>query len=159
MPVRRFCSACGEKLKAHRRTLFLSSLCARCAPRYRASRLARFGLLAFALFGSYFVGWLNHAQQSVNFIGTPLDPQSVNNYFANRQSIAGIAEPNPAAAQPAKPQEDETYTLCGAPTKAGHPCRRKVKGWGYCYQHRDKYGQKPLPPETKLEQQAQNRTN
>ncbi|MCH3883266.1 MULTISPECIES: DUF5763 domain-containing protein [Tenacibaculum] len=27
-------------------------------------------------------------------------------------------------------------TLCGARTKSGKSCRRKVKGTGYCYQHR-----------------------
>ncbi|HKG98652.1 MAG TPA: hypothetical protein VKA97_12595, partial [Pyrinomonadaceae bacterium] len=29
--------------------------------------------------------------------------------------------------------------VCGAPTKSGRPCRRKVKGGGYCWQHRDKF--------------------
>src|SRR5215813_11887220 len=107
MSERRFCSACGEKLKAQRRTLFSSSLCTRCAPHFRAFRLTRFGLFALAIFGSYFVGWLNHSQRPVNLIGSQLDPQSVHNYFANRQSITGMAEANPASAQPAKSQEDE----------------------------------------------------
>jgi hypothetical protein len=29
-------------------------------------------------------------------------------------------------------------SLCGAPTKSGKPCRRRVKGGGRCYQHRQK---------------------
>lgn len=41
---------------------------------------------------------------------------------------------------PAKTQTvqlEEVTHLCGAPTKSGHPCRRKVKGTtGYCWQHR-----------------------
>jgi hypothetical protein len=28
--------------------------------------------------------------------------------------------------------------ICGAPTKRGRPCRRKVKGEVRCWQHRDK---------------------
>jgi hypothetical protein len=29
-----------------------------------------------------------------------------------------------------------TTTLCGAKTKSGKSCKRKVKGGGYCYQHK-----------------------
>ena len=29
-----------------------------------------------------------------------------------------------------------TTPLCGAKTKSGKSCRRKVKGGGYCYQHK-----------------------
>jgi hypothetical protein len=36
--------------------------------------------------------------------------------------------------------------ICGAPTKSGRPCRRKVKDGGYCWQHRDKSGVKSQHP-------------
>jgi hypothetical protein len=28
--------------------------------------------------------------------------------------------------------------ICGAPTRSGRPCSRRVKGGGFCWQHRDK---------------------
>jgi len=33
------------------------------------------------------------------------------------------------------PQQSTTLSLCGARTKSGGSCRRKVKGGGRCYQH------------------------
>lgn len=33
-------------------------------------------------------------------------------------------------------RSSSTSSLCGARTKSGRPCRRKVKGGGYCYQHK-----------------------
>jgi hypothetical protein len=30
----------------------------------------------------------------------------------------------------------EQVGICGAPTKSGKPCRRRVKGGGRCWQHR-----------------------
>ena len=36
--------------------------------------------------------------------------------------------------------------ICGARTRTGKPCRRKVKSGGYCWQHRDQStGKKPSP--------------
>jgi hypothetical protein len=32
--------------------------------------------------------------------------------------------------------QQKTTSICGARTKSGKACRRKVKGGGYCYQHR-----------------------
>jgi hypothetical protein len=32
--------------------------------------------------------------------------------------------------------------ICGARTKSGKSCQRKVKGGGYCWQHREKLGEK-----------------
>lgn len=34
--------------------------------------------------------------------------------------------------------------VCGAPTKSGKPCQRRVKGGGYCWQHRGKYDEKAV---------------
>jgi hypothetical protein len=33
-------------------------------------------------------------------------------------------------------------SVCGAPTRSGKPCRRRVRGGGYCWQHREKLGSK-----------------
>ncbi|QTE22676.1 DUF5763 domain-containing protein [Polaribacter cellanae] len=38
---------------------------------------------------------------------------------------------------PKKPASSKSKTsLCGAKTKSGKACKRKVKGGGYCYQHK-----------------------
>ncbi len=156
MFIRRYCTACGDKLKPVRRRLFSHSLCAVCAPQSRASRLALVGLCILVITISFVIGRLSLSQKPITLIGTQLETPNLES-FTSRQSMTGQ---QPATAPATKTQQTETFSLCGAPTKAGHSCRRKVKDWGYCYQHRDKYGRKPLPPEKKAEPQpTQNSTN
>lgn len=87
--------------------------------------------LAFAI-GRY------SGPRTVYLIGTPLEP------IATAEPDAGAAVNATRENQPTS-STDETVRICGAPTKTGKPCQRKVKGGGYCYQHRDKYGQKNAP--------------
>lgn len=49
-------------------------------------------------------------------------------------SLASRADDPPSSARSSGSSAESS--LCGAPTKKGGPCRRKVKGGGYCYQHR-----------------------
>lgn len=151
MSVKRFCAACGAKLKPPRRNFLLPSLCADCAPQERGSRLMLVALFAFAIVGGYVAGSLRHTPAPAPFIGSQLDLSGMGSSFASPQSIREAAKGQATKTSTGTPDKEESWSLCGAPTKAGHPCRRKVKGWGYCYQHRDKYGQKPLPPEKKAE--------
>jgi hypothetical protein len=53
----------------------------------------------------------------------PSDPQ-------NRSS-------NPPPAKTTTPPHSQTVEICGAPTRSGKPCQRRVKGGGRCWQHRD----------------------
>jgi hypothetical protein len=60
----------------------------------------------------------------------------------DRASSPNQSESNPDQA-PAKTtsrskSKKEYVGICGAPTKSGKPCRRKVRGGGRCYQHRGK---------------------
>jgi len=70
-------------------------------------------------------------------IGTPIDLRSA------RQSADRIADPatgvnkGTGSELSANSSTRSVETICGAPTKSGRPCRRKVKGGGYCWQHRN----------------------
>jgi hypothetical protein len=55
----------------------------------------------------------------------------------SRPANAHLETAPPSQAQtPPKPAENEVLSICGAPTRSGAPCQRKVKGGGRCYQHR-----------------------
>lgn len=137
MTTAKFCSACGELLKAPRAGLALMRAhCGRCAPRFRAwqfLRITNFVLLLVIAFG---VGRYLTPQRPHYLIGTPIDPAP-----AEPDRDAGHATPTASQAATAAHSAD-TMARCGAPTRSGKPCRRMVRGGGYCYQHRDKNGQR-----------------
>jgi hypothetical protein len=139
MHTPKFCSECGEVLKANRARLATGrAYCDPCAPRFRALRFLKVASLALFIIVAFAIGRYGTPPRTIYLIGTPIEP---------------IATAEPSATSAANPASsshemrttnaaDESVTLCGAPTKSGKPCQRKVKGGGYCYQHRDKYGQK-----------------
>ena len=89
-------------------------------------------LIVFA-FGS---GRYLAPQRTVYLIGTPIEPLAAAEPDARANARASSSTHEARAAS----STDEVVTICGAPTKSGKPCQRKVKGGGYCYQHRDRYG-------------------
>jgi hypothetical protein len=101
--------------------------------------------LALWSIGSFTFGRYTAPAKPFNFIGTPVDPGAI---VAPAQSAKAMLQASPGTSLTTS--ADEFITTCEAPTKAGHPCRRKVHGWGYCWQHRDKFGKKPLPKEPEL---------
>ena len=146
MGTMKFCSGCGRELKAKRRGFRpFRAFCPRCAPswrRIRHLRVAAFGLL---LTGSFVLGRYSYTPEPLYLIGTPVDSQSARAQSAIRQNGVAVTGDGKSIPQNQKQQPDPTdaaETLCGAPTKSGRPCRRKVRGGGYCYQHRDKSKQK-----------------
>lgn len=61
-----------------------------------------------------------------------VDPPAVNNIPPSSNSQSGA----PITRQPAKrPNADEPASYCGAETKKGTPCSRRVKGNTRCFQH------------------------
>ena len=52
--------------------------------------------------------------------------------LANGYCFQHTKQENSSATTPRK----STVSTCGARTKSGKPCRRKVKGGGFCYQHK-----------------------
>jgi glutathione peroxidase len=51
-------------------------------------------------------------------------------------AIANALKANEGEAEPPTEKPMAEVGLCGAPTKAGGTCKRKVKGGGRCYQHK-----------------------
>jgi hypothetical protein len=129
-----FCSECGEKLIAKSRRLRGRAFCKKCAPALWRARFLSIAALAVLTAISFAAGRYTGSGKPFYFIGTPHDlaPDS-----------ARLAENNSPPAQqtvePVKTESAETGSaLCGAPTKTGGACRRRVRGGGYCFQHRDK---------------------
>ena len=149
MRTANFCSNCGEQLKANRARVFSArSYCLRCAPRFRLSRLVMIVSFAGCLIIGYAYGRYSTPRQPFYLLGTPIDPITNSNQRSetNAQANANKANANKSATPNSPLPEsstDEVVKLCGAPTKSGRPCRRKVVGGGYCWQHRDKYRKKP----------------
>jgi hypothetical protein len=121
----KFCSSCGERVESKRASLLpFRSFCRRCLPRLARARL----LFALALLscaaGGFITGRLTASRRPFYFIGTTMDSGAVPHAPGDR---APQAAPAPTAL---------AETVCGARTKSGRGCRRKVKGGGHCWQHR-----------------------
>ena len=101
---------------------------------FRWRRFLRAVGLALLIISSFALGRYTTPPRTVYLLGTPIEPATV---------AQGDASPAPlSSTSHVTGSTDETVSVCGAPTKSGKPCQRKVKGGGYCYQHRDKYGPK-----------------
>lgn len=130
-----FCSACGAKIIRLRWRLWTSrKFCNSCVPQFRKEHWLQPILAVIGLFG---LGV---------FLGQGLRPTTPPLVI---QRVAGpIAAANTGAAQTedATSIEDDVY-LCGARTKKGTPCSRRVHGPVRCWQHK---GQKAMLPPDKL---------
>ncbi|HEX5736647.1 MAG TPA: hypothetical protein VF131_27700 [Blastocatellia bacterium] len=126
----RFCSECGEKLLArHRRGLRARAFCKECAPPAWRSRSGPVAALVLLIALSFAAGRYTGSREPFYFIGTPVDLAPASDRLAENNSL-----PSRPVGEPV----ETTTALCGAPTKSGAPCRRRVRGGGYCFQHRDK---------------------
>lgn len=132
MAAARFCSECGERLEVKRRAVLpLRAFCARCSPRFRTVRLIAAAILVLATI-AFAVSRVGPEREPFYLIGTPLQSSTNGGTNASPDSI----EPNRSSAQTVA--VDSGIAICGATTRSGKPCQRKVKGGGYCWQHRDK---------------------
>lgn len=135
-----FCSECGERLKVKRvRRLPFSSFCVRCSPHFRRLRLMLIAVPVLCAVIGFAVGHYTGAREPFHFIGTPVD------LTANRAAPSADINSDPSSRGNSTVRGPEQLvispsaadTTCGAQTKSGKPCRRKVRGGGYCWQHRD----------------------
>lgn len=139
MMTAKFCSECGEALNPTRGGLrSVRTHCDRCAPRFRLLRYLKAITLVLLIIIAYGIGRQVTPQRTLSLIGTPIEPVAASEPGAASANNVSSTSGETPASQPT----DEIMAVCGAPTQSGRPCRRKVKGGGYCYQHRDKYGQK-----------------
>jgi len=143
----RFCCECGEKLFARRRRgLPGRAFCKECAPTVWRSRFGLIAALALLIAISFAAGRLTASREPFYFIGTPVDLAPAPDRSAENNSLPQPAQQTGAPTQTELSQSELSQTgltetgsaLCGAPTKSGGACRRRVRGGGYCFQHRDK---------------------
>ena len=144
MAAARFCSECGERLRGRRPGILpFRSFCSRCSPGFRHIRLRLFAVAFLCAAIGFGIGHYTSAREPFYFIGTPVD------LSANR--VARSADPNNRLSSPRSEivthpelviSPSAAEAICGARTKSGKPCQRKVRGGGYCWQHRDRQAPK-----------------
>ena len=147
MPRMRFCSACGEptRTKAAGFAVF-GLLCVRCSPRFRREKVLVIAAFCLCLAAAFAIARYTAPREPSYFIGTPVELDR-----DGFPSASGAATSRPGAAGNSSTVEPTrssalVESICGAPTKSKRPCQRKVRGGGYCWQHRDKFGAtSPLP--------------
>jgi len=133
-----FCAECGKKLlRLHWRVWTSRKFCDACASRLRRKRLPPILLTILALFAAGFV---------VGRSRRPAAPPLI----IQRRADSPLSDGG--AAQPIKPGSPpvpavEAVYICGARTKKGTPCSRRVHGPVRCWQHK---GMPAMLPQEKL---------
>lgn len=128
-----FCSECGAKILRLRWRLWTSrKFCDSCGRNLQKQRLINAGVLVSAVFlAGLVIG---------NSFRTPPPPLII-----QRKEVSPSAADSPTGQQPNASIED-IYT-CGARTKKGKPCSRRVHGPVRCWQHK---GMKAMVEQEKL---------
>lgn len=143
-----FCSECGAKLLRLRWHFWTSRrFCDACAGRLRRVRLVSALLVTFALFGvGYVAGRVRRPTPPPLVIERRSDsPLNDKETLRRSPSESGV---NPTAtANTSPPTVEEVVYLCGARTKKGTPCSRRVHGPVRCWQHK---GMPAMLPREKL---------
>jgi hypothetical protein len=148
-----FCAECGTKLLRLRWHLWTSRrFCNDCARRLRKARLTQVFLASLGLVSAGYV-----AGRARRPAPPPLIIERRSDSPLNDKAEPGKATLSPAPIQsglkpteaqnssPASPEED--VYLCGARTKKGTPCSRRVHGPVRCWQHK---GMPAMLPQEKL---------
>lgn len=148
MPAVKFCSECGEQL-TYKRAGFvpIRLFCRRCAPRFKTARLILLASAVLCAAIGFAVGRYTSTREPFYLIGTPVEVTT-----SQFEPGAGGASRSPSEGEITKRSEQLVIApgvgggMCGAPTRSGKSCQRRVKDGGYCWQHRDKFGEKKSPP-------------
>lgn len=171
-----YCNYCGEEIDRIEWKVWTSRhYCENCEGIFRKEEwLPRVGVVGAIIFGLFGFGSYLKAPEKpltvtnneviasvANKVQTPNSNISKSNSQVN---VSNLPTPNlPNAKNPTKetapvltkpvPKEnlqnlaEEPVYFCGAQTKKGNPCTRKVKGTGRCWQHT---GQPAMLPKEKL---------
>lgn len=140
----RFCTQCGERLEAKRSSsLPFRAFCARCSPRSSHLHLALIAVPILCVAFGFIAGRYASKREPFYFIGSPIEMSGIATSSTDNQDHSTL----PALGQEQLVISPSTLeTICGARTKSGKPCQRKVKSGGYCWQHRDKFSEKKSAP-------------
>jgi hypothetical protein len=148
-----FCVECGSKLLRLRWHFWTSrKFCEHCARRLRKARLTRVFLVSFALMSvGYVAGRVRRPANPPLIIDRRSDSPLNDNAESGRATATSPAIQsglNPSAAQNSAPASpEEVVYMCGARTKKGTPCSRRVHGPVRCWQHK---GMPAMLPQEKL---------
>jgi hypothetical protein len=161
-----FCAECGEAIVRLRWRVWTSRrFCAACEKRFRKSRVMWPSALCVALVGAGFFGGraMRHAPPPLVIERAAPDSharsgaQTPTAAATGKQIAADASAANVNSAAPIygadgteqeRPTEAaEVVSICGARTKRGTPCSRRVRGTGRCWQHR---GRPAMLPAAKL---------
>ncbi|HEY0080324.1 MAG TPA: hypothetical protein VGB73_17070 [Pyrinomonadaceae bacterium] len=160
-----FCAECGARIVRVRWRLWTSRrFCSSCEGRFRGARLVAPLVASVALLLSAFAaGRLTRPAPPpllINRVTTPAS--SASNSLSRQETTQAPGNPAKGGAKPdastprygadGTPDErptdpDEIVSICGARTKKGTPCSRRVRGTGRCWQHR---GRPAMLPPAKL---------
>ncbi len=144
----RFCSSCGEPIKTKSASFaVLGLLCHRCSPSFRRERALTVGAFLLSLSIVFAIARYTAPSEPFHFIGTRVESNAGSLASAiEPSSPLGVVNASESRAERSPSTESPRLSDCGAPTKSGRPCQRRVKDAGYCWQHRDKVGaHKPTP--------------
>jgi hypothetical protein len=112
--------------------------CLECSPPSYNRAVVAFICASTLLATGYLIArWLN-PPKSVQLLGTPIERHDTDADNRQRKSENPAVESSSTAPASESEAGEENDVACGAATRSGRPCRRKVKGGGYCWQHRDK---------------------
>lgn len=163
-----FCAECGEAITRLRWRVWTSRrFCAGCEKRFRRGRVLWPVAACGALVGLGFVGGraMRHAPPPLvierGATNSPAllsqTPATTGKRTPASVNAASVNAANSNSAAPAygadgtdgeRPTEaGEIVSICGARTKRGTPCSRRVRGTGRCWQHR---GRAAMLPAAKL---------
>lgn len=154
-----FCCECGERvLRARWRAWTSRRFCDACVPRFRRSSLATPLAVAASLACTGFVfGRLTRPTPPPLIVerGTlnlaPIPSSGAQRQSPSRQEGAETRNApvyGPDGTANERPTEpDEVVYICGARTKKGTPCQRRVRGPFRCWQHK---GMPAMLPQSKL---------
>lgn len=147
-----FCAECGTQIIRARWHVWTSRrFCNDCGQRLRKSRFVR-PLIACAVLFGLGVGVGRSARPSPPPLiitqgqtsGLPLTERSSDNRKDSSSKSASPSGPDGTTTEQAT-DPNEVVSICGARTKKGTPCSRRVRGVGRCWQHKGMPAM--LPPE------------
>ena len=147
-----FCSECGAKVLRLRWHFWTSRrFCDKCARRFRKARYGPTAFTMLGLFGAGYVAGLVRRQDPPPLIIERRSDSPLTDAAAARSTLRpatsdAAANANNNAINP-PPSVEEVVYLCGARTKKGTACSRRVHGPVRCWQHK---GMPAMLPQEKL---------
>ena len=127
-----FCCECGDKLIRLRWHMWTSRrFCDHCSRRFRKERFVPLAVVCLALISTgYLLGRTRQPPTPPLIIERRSDSP-----LNNSSGSVTVSAPVPGATSAANTIEADVY-ICGARTKKGTPCSRRVHGPVRCWQHK-----------------------